>query len=226
MHRLGFLILLALPVLADEGMWLFNEFPKDKIKQKYGVDLSPAFLDHLRLASVRAGASGSFVSSKGLIFTNHHVVLGCVQDVSTKEHDYVANGFIAKSLDQELKCPGAEANVLLRIQDVTDRVKTAIKSAAGSSEANRERKVELSSLENECSTRTGNRCQAVTLYGGAQTHLYEYRKYTDLRLVFAPEFQSGFLAAIRTTSRIRASISTSASSARMKTESPPRHRSF
>jgi peptidase S46-like protein len=193
LRRIGSLLfLLTLPLLADEGMWLFNEFPKDKVKQKYGVDLTPAFLDHLRLASVRAGASGSFVSPKGLIFTNHHVVLGCVQDVSTKEHDYVANGFIAKTQDQELKCPGAEANVLLKIEDVTAKVKAAIKAEPGSAEANRQRKVELSSLENECSTRTGNRCQAVTLYGGAQTHLYEYRKYTDLRLVFAPEFQTGF----------------------------------
>jgi hypothetical protein len=192
MRKLAFSLLICLPLLADEGMWLFNEFPKDKVKQKYGVDVSQAFLDHLRLSSVRAGASGSFVSPHGLIFTNHHVVLGCVQEVSTKEHDYVTNGFFAKSHAEELKCPGAEANVLLNIQDITSQVKSAVKASAASAEANQQRKAELARLENECSTRTGNRCQSVTLYGGAQYHLYEYKKYTDLRLVFAPEFQIGF----------------------------------
>ena len=105
------------PVFGDEGMWLFNQFPNDRVKAKYGVELSRPMLDHLRLSSVRVGASGSFVSANGLIFTNHHVVLGCVQDVSTPQNDYVANGFYAKAQAEEKACPGAEANVLLNISD-------------------------------------------------------------------------------------------------------------
>lgn len=193
MRKLAILLLAVLPVTADEGMWLFNEFPKDKIQQKYGVDLSSAFVDHLRLSSVRgAGATGSFVSPHGLIFTNHHVVLGCVQELSSKEHDYVANGFWAKSQSEEQKCPGAEVEVLLSIEDVSAKVKEAILADPASAEANQQRRTALSRLENECGTRTSNRCQAVTLYGGSQYHLYIYKRYTDIRLVFAPEFQAGF----------------------------------
>src|SRR3981081_4170868 len=102
---------IALPALADEGMWLFNQFPKDKVQKKYGVAVEQPFLDHLRLSSVRVGASGSFVSPHGLVFTNYHVVLSCVQNVSSPEHDYVANGFSAQNNEEEKKCPGAEANV-------------------------------------------------------------------------------------------------------------------
>jgi hypothetical protein len=186
------LVCLSIPLVADEGMWPFNQFPKDAVKKKYGVEVTDQFLDHLRLASVRAGASGSFVSPNGLNFTNHHVVLGCVQEVSTKEHDYVEKGFHAKSYADELKCPGAEANVLLKIDDITTDVREAIKAEPGSAEWNRQRTAALSKLENDCSYRTKNRCQAVTLYGGARFDLYEYKKYTDVRLVFAPEFKIGF----------------------------------
>jgi hypothetical protein len=186
------LLVAITPAFADEGMWLFNQFPKDRVEKKYGVRIQQPLLDHLRLSSVRVGASGSFVSPNGLIFTNHHVVLGCVQDVSTPEHDYVTNGFYAKSLADEKKCPGAEANVLLNIEDITAKVKAAVKADPASAEANRERKAELARLETECGARTGHNCQAVTLYGGAQYNLYEYKKYTDVRLVFAPEFQIGF----------------------------------
>lgn len=183
---------LCLPALADEGMWLFNQFPKEKVARKYGIELPQSLLDRLQLASVRAGASGSFVSPNGLIFTNHHVVLGCVQNVSTPGADYVANGFYAKSMADEKKCPGAEASVLLKIEDVTPQVHSAVKPGDNSAEGNRRRKAELVRLETECAARTGNDCQTVTLYGGAQYHLYEYKKYTDVRLVFAPEFEIGF----------------------------------
>src|SRR6476646_7483990 len=117
----------TLPCMADEGMWLFNQFPKDKVQKKYGVDITQPFLDHLRLSSVRVRASGSFVSPHGLVFTNYHVVLGCVQDVSSPQHDYVSNGFQAQNFDEEKKCPGAEANVLLKIEDITGKVKAAVK---------------------------------------------------------------------------------------------------
>ncbi len=186
------LLVVLTPAFADEGMWLFNQFPKDKIEKKYGVEIPQPLLDHLRLSSVRVGASGSFVSPNGLIFTNHHVVLGCVQDVSTPDHDYVANGFYAKSMADEKKCPGGEASVLLNIEDITAKVKAAVKGDPNSAAANRDRKAEMARLENECSSHTGHTCQAVTLYGGAEYNLYEYKKYTDIRLVFAPEFQAGF----------------------------------
>lgn len=182
----------AYPLAADEGMWLFNQFPKDRVEKKYGIEVTQPFLDHLRLSSVRVGASGSFVSPDGLIFTNHHVVLGCVQDISSPDHDYVAKGFYAKTLAEERKCPGSEANVLLQIDDITSKVKAAVKAEPNSAEANRERRTELVRLENECAANTGNNCQAVTLYGGARYNLYQYKKYTDVRLVFAPEFQVGF----------------------------------
>ena len=186
------LSVLGLPAAADEGMWLFNQFPTDKVRNKYGVDVSPKMLDHLRLSSVRVGASGSFVSANGLIFTNHHVVLGCVQNVSTPQNDYVANGFHAATLAEEKKCPGGEANVLIDIQDVSAKVKEAVKADPDSPDADRQRRAAMARLENECSSRTGGNCQAITLYGGAQYHLYQYKKYTDVRLVFAPEFQIGF----------------------------------
>jgi hypothetical protein len=192
MKRVLLLLALLAPVYGDEGMWLFNQFPKDQVKTKYGVELSQAMLNHLRLSSVRVGASGSFVSPNGLIFTNHHVVLGCVQDVSTPQNDYVANGFYAKSQADEKQCPGAEANVLLDIKDVTSAVKGAVKADPNSPEGNRQRKAEMTRLETDCGSKTGNNCQVVTLYGGAQYDLYEYKKYTDVRLVFAPEFQIGF----------------------------------
>lgn len=173
-------------------MWPFNIPPQKQVKAKYGIDLTQDFMERLRKASVRAGASGSFVSPNGLIFTNHHVVVECVQQVSTKEHDYVANGFIAKSQAEELKCPGQEAEVLLDIEEITAKVNAAVKPGASSAESNKQKKNEMAHIETECSTRTGNRCQVVTLYGGARYDLYRYKKYTDVRLVFAPEFQAGF----------------------------------
>jgi hypothetical protein len=186
------LIAARLPAFGDEGMWLFNQFPKDKVQKKYGVDVEQPFLDHLRLSSVRVGASGSFVSPSGLIFTNHHVVLGCVQDISSAGHDYVAGGFYAKTQGEEVQCPGEEANVLLSIEDVTAKVTGAVKTDPNSAEANRQRRAGMVQLENDCASRTGNNCQVVTLYGGARYDLYQYKKYTDVRLVFAPEFQTGF----------------------------------
>ncbi len=189
---LWLVILAGSQLRADEGVWLFNQFPKDAVKKQYGFQVTDAFLDHLRLSSVRMGASGSFVSPQGLIFTNHHVASGCIQRLSSAEHNYMANGFYAAQPSEELKCPGTEVNVLVRIEDATARVKAGIQAKAGTAEANEQRRAAMSALEKECATNTGNRCNVVTLHSGALYHLYQYNKYTDVRLVFAPEADTAF----------------------------------
>jgi hypothetical protein len=180
-------------LLADEGLWLFNQPPRGQIKQRFGFELTDAFLDQLRLASVKApGASASLVSPDGLIFTNHHVASRCIQRLSSAEHNYMANGFYAQQPAEELKCPGMEVNVLLRMEDVTARVLAGVKAPPASPQANEERRAAMSAIEKECAAKTGHRCDVVTLYSGALYHLYEYQKYTDVRLVFAPEFDIAF----------------------------------
>ncbi|HOL70496.1 MAG TPA: S46 family peptidase [Bryobacteraceae bacterium] len=186
---LTFLIAAVCCIHADEGLWLFNNFPKELVAKRYGYQVTDAFLDHLRLSSVRFnnGGSGSFVSPRGLLFTNHHVGSECIQKLSSAEHDYMANGFLAETEADEQKCPDLEVNVLLKMEDVTARVKGAAKPGATAAEANEQRKAEISRIESECNAKTGNRCDVVTLYSGGEYHLYQYKKYTDVRLVFAPE---------------------------------------
>lgn len=185
-------LLLAGGTWADEGIWLPNRFPKEKLRQSYGLELSDAFLDQLRLASVRIGASGSFVSARGLILTNHHVASECIQQLSTKEHDYMANGFYAATESEERRCPDLEAEVLLRIEDVTEQVNEGIPPQTPAAEANRRRRAAMARLEKECGERTGLRCEVVTLYSGEWYHLYQYKRYDDIRLVFAPEVDIAF----------------------------------
>ena len=174
---------------ADDGLWLFNNFPKDLVAGRYHFEVTDAFLNHLQLASVRFnnGGSGSFVSPHGLLFTNHHVGLDCIQKLSTAEHDYTAHGFYAVNHAAEGQCPDLEVNVLLRIRDVTAEVNGAAKDAAGAAAANTQRKAAMSQIEKTCTAETGHRCDVVTLYSGGVYNLYEYKKYTDVRLVFAPE---------------------------------------
>ncbi len=187
-HRmLPLAALCATALIADEGMWLFNQFPKDRVAKKYGFKVTDEFLDHLRLSSLRMGASASFVSPTGLIFTNHHVASGCIHRVSSAEHNYMADGFYAARPEDEIQCPGMEANVLLRIEDVTKDVSAAITAKTGTPEANQQRLAAIAKIEKDCAAQSGNRCDVVTLHSGALYHLYEYKKYTDIRLVFAPE---------------------------------------
>ncbi|GIU73682.1 MAG: dipeptidyl-peptidase [Bryobacteraceae bacterium] len=175
-------------VQADEGMWLFNAVPESQLASKHGFRPTKEFLDHLRLSSVRfGGASGSFVSPNGLIFTNHHVASRCIQNVSSKEHNYMRDGFYADSPEKELKCPGLEVQVLEEITDVTDRVRQAVTAPPSDAKAAQQRQAAINTLEKECMDRHGGACSVVTLYSGALYHLYRYRKYTDVRLVFAPE---------------------------------------
>ena len=187
MKRIALVLVVAVCGWADEGMWLFNQPPKEQVKEKYGFEVTQEFLNRLRLASVRLGASGSFVSPAGLIFTNHHVASGCIQKLSSKERNYMANGFYAATEAEELRCPDNEASVLQRIEDVTKEVDAGVRAQPGTPEANRERRATLARIEKECGAKTGNRCEVVTLYSGAVYNLYEYKRYTDVRLVFAPE---------------------------------------
>ncbi|HEY3741848.1 MAG TPA: S46 family peptidase [Bryobacteraceae bacterium] len=188
--------LFVLPLLAavplcgfDEGIWLVDQFPKQLVEQKYHFKVTQDFLDHLRASSVRFnnGGSGSFVSPHGLLFTNHHVGLDCIQKLSTPEHDTVALGFAAPEQKDEKVCPDLEVNVLLRIEDVTAKVNAAAPPSANPAEAGRLRRAAMTALEKQCGQRSGNRCDVVTLFAGGQYGLYEYKKYTDIRLVFAPE---------------------------------------
>jgi len=179
----------GMTALADEGIWLFNQFPRQQVKQKYGFDATDEFLEQVRLASVRFnnGGSGSFVSPNGLLFTNHHVGSDCIQQLSTKDNDYMTNGYYASTQAAEKRCPDLEVNVLLKTEDITGRVNEGIATGAVPAEANRLRKAAMSRIEKECTDKTGNRCDVVTLFSGGQYHLYQYKKYTDVRLVFAPE---------------------------------------
>ena len=195
-----FLVLLACVFMvstlatADEGMWLYNAPPKDKIKAKYGFELTQVWLDHVRLSSVRFnnGGSGSFVSADGLTFTNHHVGAECVQQLSTEGHDYIKTGFYAKTQAEEAKCPNLELNQLVGIEDVTDKVNAGMKPEMSAAEAGQAQRAAMSQVEKDCSTATGLRCDVVMLYSGQIYQLYKYKKYTDVRLVFAPEFEIAF----------------------------------
>jgi hypothetical protein len=186
--------LLAAPLLADEGMWTLNNFPKQLVKERYGFEPSDAWLDHVRLASVRYnnGGSGSFVSADGLTMTNHHVGLSCVQALSTAEHDYVATGFYAATREQELKCPGLELNQLVSLDDVTAAVNAGVTPGMTAAARREAQQAAIAQLEKKCAEETKLRCDVVTLYEGGVFNIYRYQKYTDVRLVFAPEQEIAF----------------------------------
>jgi Peptidase S46 len=180
--------------IADEGMWLYNAPPKDAIKAKYGFELTQQWLDYIRLSSVRFnnGGSGSFVSPDGLTFTNHHVGAECVHQLSTGGHDYIKTGFYAKTQAEEPKCPNLELNQLVAIEDVTDKVNAGVKPGMSAADAGQAQRAAMSEVEKNCSTSTGLRCDVVIFYSGQVYNLYKYKKYTDVRLVFAPEFDIAF----------------------------------
>jgi hypothetical protein len=185
---------LAAPVRADEGLWLFESFPKALLQKRHGVRASDGFLRHLQMSAVRfnSGGTGSFVSSSGLLFTNHHVGADCIQKLSGPGRDYLNQGFLAASQSEERPCPDLEVNVLLKSADVTTRVNAGVEPRTPAAEANQKRKAAMSAIEKECSAASDNRCDVVTLFSGGRYHLYEYKKYTDIRLVFAPEFGIAF----------------------------------
>ncbi|GBC79586.1 Dipeptidyl aminopeptidase BII [bacterium HR09] len=185
---------LASLAAAEEGMWTFDNPPVKQLQQKYNFTPTQEWLDHLRLSSVRFndGGSGSFVSATGLVLTNHHVALGQLQKVSSPQKDYVADGFLARTPEEELKCPDLELNVLVSMENVTDRVLAAVKPGMSEKQANDARKAAIAAIEKESMEKTGLRSDVVTLYHGGEYWLYRYKKYTDVRLVFAPEQQIAF----------------------------------
>ena len=185
---------LNITAFAEEGMWPFNNVPRAEIKKKYGFEITDEWLNKVRLASVRFnnGGSGSFVSPNGLVLTNYHIVEDIVGEVSTPEKDLAKEGFLAKTQADEIKAPSLELNVLMSIEDVTNRVNAAVKANASDAEAFAARRAETSAIEAESLKATGLRSDVVTLYQGGQYNLYRYKKYTDVRLVFVPEFQAAF----------------------------------
>ncbi len=184
----------AVPVFADEGMWPFNNVPRAEIQRKYKFKITDDWLRKVQLASVRFnnGGSGSFVSPNGLVLTNYHIVEDIVGELSTAQKDYAKEGFVAHSHSDELKAAGLELNVLESIEDVTERVQGSVNANMSAADANAARRAAISAIESESNKATGLRSDVVTLYQGGQYNLYRYKKYTDVRLVFVPEFQAAF----------------------------------
>jgi Peptidase S46 len=185
--------LCLLPLRADEGMWTFDNVPVKRIKESYGFEPTQAWLDHLRLASVRfPGASGSFVSKDGLVLTNHHVGRGAIQQASTAKIDYVKDGFIAKSRAEEIKIPGMELITLVELKNITADVNAAVKSGMTDQTARKSREQRIQELQKAEQDRSDLKVDPVTLYQGGEYWLYIYERHTDVRLVAAPEAQVAF----------------------------------
>ena len=190
---IGLAVFASTALYADEGMWTFDRAPVQTIQQRYGFNVTTQWLDHLRLSSVRfPEGSGSFVSPNGLVLTNHHVALDELQKISTPQKNYVAEGFYATTRAEEVKAADAELDVLMSTEDVTARVAGAAAKASNAQAALETRKAEIARIEKESLDKTGLRSDVVVLYQGAQYWLYRYKKYTDVRLVFAPEQQMAF----------------------------------
>jgi len=180
---------LPMTAVSDEGMWLLNDPPRAQLKEKYQFDLTDAWVKNAMLASVRlnSGGSGGFVSPDGLLVTNHHVAADSIQKLSKAGTDLMRDGFYAEAREKELKCPDLELNVLQEIVDVTKDVNAAVKPNMTGAEAFAARRAVMGQIEKESLDKTGLRSDVVTLYNGGLYHLYRYKKYTDVRLVFAPE---------------------------------------
>lgn len=186
-------LLLATAAAADEGMWTYDHFPSAKVKEAYGFAPTQPWLDHVRLSSVRLarGCSGSFVSGQGLVLTNHHCAQQCIDQLSTGGKNLMRDGFVAKALADEPRCPDVEVNQLVKIEDVTEQVRAATKGLEGEA-FNRAQRAEKARLEKACATSDAVRCDVVTLYQGGAYALYTYKRFQDVRLVFAPEFAIAF----------------------------------
>jgi hypothetical protein len=179
---------------ADEGMWLFNNPPLQQLKAKYHFEPTPQWLEHLQKASIRfnSGGSGSFVSANGLCITNHHVGADALQKASSDEHNYLRDGFYAKTRSEEIKCADLELNVLMSIEDVTTWVNSSVKPGLSPRAASKARDNAIAEIEKESKEKTGLRSDVVKLYQGGAYHLYCYKRYDDVRIVFAPEQQMAF----------------------------------
>jgi|CXWL01.1.fsa_nt_gi hypothetical protein len=183
--------LLASFVLADDGMWTFDNPPLKQWKERYNFEPSKEWMDKLRLASVRfPGASGVFVSPNGLVATNHHVASGFIERLSSKERDLLKNGYYAKTQADELKVPDGNVSILESYDNVTERVHNAANSGATDVERAAKRSAEIAAVEKDCPA--GLRCEVVSLYSGGEYWNYRFKRYTDVRLVMAPEEQAAF----------------------------------
>jgi len=187
------LILIAAPAFSDGGMWTFQEFPHALLKREHGTDVSPAWLDRVRTATIRlSNCTASFVSRDGLILTNHHCGAACLDEHSSKEHNLLAEGFLARTRDKELKCGTQIADVLMQMEDITAQVNAATQGLSDQA-ANDKRKATMTQLEQQCE-QDGKKakggpfkCETVDLYEGGQYWMYKYHRYSDVRMVFAPE---------------------------------------
>jgi len=192
------LAVLSLTVAAatrgDEGMWLFNQPPRQILRERYQFDPTDAWLDHLQKSSIRfnSGGSGSFVSEDGLVISNHHVGADALQKLSSATRNYLKTGFYARTPAEEVKCLDLELNVLESVEDVTARVNTAVPPGGELGAAMLARRKVIADIEKEAHESTGLRCDVVALWEGGAYHLYRYKRYTDVRLVFAPEQQIAF----------------------------------
>ncbi|HEY3391936.1 MAG TPA: S46 family peptidase [Lacipirellulaceae bacterium] len=179
---------------ADEGMWLLDDLPKELLDERYGFVPSDEWAEHIMLSSVRfsSGGSASFVSSNGLVLTNHHVAADTLHKLSTPENNIYENGFLAHAQREELKAPDLELNQLVSIEDVTEEVDAAVTDGMDANEAYKARQATMAEIEKRSLAETGLRSDVITLYGGAKYHLYRFKKYTDVRLVWAPEATAAF----------------------------------
>ncbi len=187
-----FVALLSVPFVAfsDEGMWTIDNFPSGQVADKYNVDINDKWLRSAQLATTRLenGCTGSFSSPDGLVLTNNHCTWGCIRNLSSEERNLSDDGFMATSRDEELQCPGQQISVLIDFDDVTSKISSATKGLADA-EANEARKAKLTDLESGCEDAAHGQisCEAVSLYNGGQYFIYKYKRYDDVRLVFAPE---------------------------------------
>ncbi len=180
---------LSTAAIADEGMWTFDNLPRDALKEKYAFTPDKAWVDHAMRASVNlGGCSASFISPEGLVMTNHHCTAGCLQQLSSAQKNYLQDGFLARTRDQELQCPATEVSRLEQITDMTKEMNAATKGLTGEAYKNAQNAMSAK-LAADCTgdNKATVRCSVVTLYQGGQYHLYRYHRFSDVRLVWAPE---------------------------------------